>query len=146
VGDGRGRRKTSENIGKHRKTAGDDGRWWGTVGNDTMSSVLVLGSYLSGKFRKRRDGTTKCRPSSSSPRTDGLPRCEHWDLMRESPRPACAKCCYEMTIAGDRRMRENESVWEEETAVYSPDFCLLLLNSCGGAEGSNTQNIITHLR
>ena len=43
-------------------------------------------------------------------------------------------------------MRENESVWEEETAVYSPDFCLLLLNSCGGAEGSNTQNIITHLR
>ena len=43
-----------------------------------MSSVLVLGSCLSGKFRKRRDGTTKCRPSSSLPRTDGLPRCEHW--------------------------------------------------------------------
>ena len=42
-----------------------------------MLSVLVLGSYLSGKFRKRRDGTTKCRPSSSWPRTDGLPRCEH---------------------------------------------------------------------
>ena len=26
---------------------------------------MVLSSNLSGKFRKRRDGTTKCRPSSS---------------------------------------------------------------------------------
>jgi len=48
-------------------TTGDDGGWWGTVGDNTMSSVLVLGSYLSGKFWKRRDGTTKCRPSSSCP-------------------------------------------------------------------------------
>jgi len=29
-----------------------------------------LGSYLAGEFRKRRDGTTKCRPSV-------LPCCEH---------------------------------------------------------------------
>ena len=70
MGDGRGRRKTSENIGKRRGTTG-------TVGDDKMSSVLVLGSYLSGEFRKRRDGTTKCRPHSTWPRTDGLPRCEH---------------------------------------------------------------------
>jgi len=70
-------RATLENIRKQRKTTGDDGGWWGTVGDDTMLSVLVLGSYLSGKFWKRRDGTTKCRPSSSCPRTDGLPRCEH---------------------------------------------------------------------
>ena len=32
---------------------------WGTAG------AMVLSSNLSGKFRKRRDGTTKCRPSSS---------------------------------------------------------------------------------
>jgi len=50
-GDGRGRWKTAENIGKPRKTAGDDGG---------------------------RGGTIQCRPSSSWPRTDGLPRCEHW--------------------------------------------------------------------
>jgi len=97
MGDGRGRRKTSENIGKHRKTAGDGGGrhnvvrpspWLLLVGqiqkmtrrDDTMSSVLVLCSNLSGKFWKRRDGTTKCRPSSSWPMTDGLPRCEHWSL------------------------------------------------------------------
>ena len=52
MGDGRGRRKTSENRGGRQGTTGDDGGWWGTVGDDTMSSVLVLGSYLSGKFRK----------------------------------------------------------------------------------------------
>ena len=52
MGDGRGRRKTAENIGKQRKTAGDGGGRQRTVGDDKMSSVLVLGSYLSGKFRK----------------------------------------------------------------------------------------------
>jgi len=78
AGDDGGRQGTAENIGKHRKTAEDGGRRRGTTGDDTMSSVLVLGSYLSGKFWKRRDGTTKCRPFSSWPRTDGLPRCEHW--------------------------------------------------------------------
>ena len=30
-----------------------------------MPSVLVLGSYLSSKFRKSLDGTTQCRPSWS---------------------------------------------------------------------------------
>jgi len=59
MGDGRGRRKTSENIGKQRKTAEDD----------TMSSVLVLCSNLSGKFWKDR--------------TDGLPRCEHWFCFQD---------------------------------------------------------------
>ena len=58
AGDDGGRQGTAENIGKHRKTAEDGGGpqgttgRWGTVGDDTMSSVLVLGSYLSGKFRK----------------------------------------------------------------------------------------------
>ena len=55
MGDGRGRWKTSENSGRRRKTAGDhrdDGGRRGMVGDNTMSSVLVLGSYLSGKFRK----------------------------------------------------------------------------------------------
>jgi len=31
---------------------GNSGKRRGTVGDDTMSSVLVLGSYLSGKFGK----------------------------------------------------------------------------------------------
>ena len=74
---------TAENIGGRRGTIEDDGGRWGTVGDDIMSSVLVLGSYLSGKFRKRRDGTTKCRPPW--PRTDGLPRCEHCDVGAPLP-------------------------------------------------------------
>ena len=104
MGDGGKHRKTAENSGRRRGTTGDDGGRRGMVGDgggqhnvvrpgpgllpvgqvqkmtgrdDTMSSVLVLCSNLSGKFWKRRDGTTKCRPSSSCPRTDGLPRCEH---------------------------------------------------------------------
>jgi len=87
-------RKTAENSGRRRGTTGDDGGRRGMVGDgggqhnvvrpgpglllvgqvqkvtgrdDTMSSVLVLCSNLSRKFWKRRDGTTKCRPSSSCP-------------------------------------------------------------------------------
>jgi len=107
AGDDGGRRGKAENIGKQRKTAGDGGGRQRTAGDDggrhnvvrpgpwlllvgqvrkmtgrddTMSSVLVPCFNLSGKFWKRRDGTTKCRPSSSWPRTDGLPRCEHWPI------------------------------------------------------------------
>jgi len=83
-------RKTAENSGRRRGTAGDDGTAGDGGGqhnvvrpgpglllvgqvqkmtgrDDTMSSVLVLCSNLSGKFWKRRDGTTKFRPSSSCP-------------------------------------------------------------------------------
>ena len=82
VGDGQGRRKTAGNNRKLRKMAEDGrGRWTvgdgpslGCVGqvpektgrDDRMPSVLVFDSDLSGNFRKRPDGTTKCRPSSSS--------------------------------------------------------------------------------
>ena len=59
AGDGGKKRKSTENSGRRRGTAGDDG-------DDTISSVLVPEFLLSGKFRKRRDGTTECRPSSSS--------------------------------------------------------------------------------
>jgi len=62
-------RKTTENNGKQRKTAGDGRGRWETVGDgpslgcvgqvpektgrdDSMPSVLVLDSYLSGNFRK----------------------------------------------------------------------------------------------
>ena len=58
AGDGGKKRKTTENSGRRRGTAGDDG-------DDTISSVLVPEFFLSGQFRKRRDGTTECRPSSS---------------------------------------------------------------------------------
>ena len=61
MGDGwrrRKKRETTENSGRRRGTAGDDG-------DDTISSILVPEFFLSGKFRKRRDGTTECRPSSS---------------------------------------------------------------------------------
>jgi len=69
VEDGGGRRGTAENSGKQRKTAEDgrgqcetvgDGPSLGCVGqvpektgrDDSMPSVLVLDSYLSGNFRK----------------------------------------------------------------------------------------------
>ena len=55
AGDGRGRQGTAENSGKQRKTAEDGGGRWGTV----------LHSDVWGKFQKRPDGTTECRPSSS---------------------------------------------------------------------------------
>ena len=64
--DGGGWRKTAENSGRRPKTARDGkGRPGkvGTAGDDKMSSVLVLRSYLSGKFRKRRNWTTQSRPS-----------------------------------------------------------------------------------
>lgn len=87
MGDGGGWRGTAENIGKYWKTGEESGRGqrttdhdggrWGTVGDDTMSSVLVLGSYLSDKFRKRWDWMTKCRSSLSLPRPDGPSRCKH---------------------------------------------------------------------
>jgi len=80
AGDGGKQAKTSENSGRQRETAGkteDNGGRWVTVGDDTMPPTLIVTSYLSGKFRKRRDGTMKYWPSSSLPRTDGLPRCEH---------------------------------------------------------------------
>ena len=67
-GDGGGRQATGEKSVKQRKTAGDGGGRRGTTGDDgddTISSVLIPEFFLSGKFRKRRDGTTKCRPSSS---------------------------------------------------------------------------------
>jgi len=107
VGDGRGRRKTSENIGRRR------GRW-GTVGDDTMSSVLVLGSYLSGKSRKRRDGTTKFRPSSSWPRTDGLPPCEHcFSLVSPEIRH------FERAYRGYHRRLSSLSLWRSETVEFA---------------------------
>ena len=83
MGDGRGRQGTAGDGGKQRKTAGDgSGRWemvgdgplLGCVGqvlektgrDDRMLSVLGFDSYLSENLRKRPDGRTKCRPSSSS--------------------------------------------------------------------------------
>jgi len=51
TGDGGKQRETSENSGTRRGTTEDGGG---------------------------RRGTTQCRPSSSWPRADGLPRCEHW--------------------------------------------------------------------
>jgi len=83
AGDGRGRRKTAENNGKQRKMAGDGRGRWETVGDgpslgcvgrvpektgrdDSMQSVLVLYSYLSGNFRKWRDGTTNCPVANTS--------------------------------------------------------------------------------
>jgi len=61
--------KISEDGGRWQVATGDDGGTWGMVGDDTMLSVLVLGSYLPGKFRKRRDGTTKFPPSWALTRT-----------------------------------------------------------------------------
>ena len=64
VEDGGG---TTEKSGKQRKTTEDGGRRRGTAGDDgddTISFVLVPEFFLSGKFRKIRDGTTECRPSS----------------------------------------------------------------------------------
>jgi len=56
AGDGGKQRETTENSGRRRKTAGDGMGRWGTA----------LHSDVWGKFRKRPDGTTECRPSSSS--------------------------------------------------------------------------------
>ena len=69
AGDDGGRQETAEKSGKQRKTAENGGRRRGRAGDDgddTISSVVVPEFFLSGKFRKRRDGTTECRPSSSS--------------------------------------------------------------------------------
>ena len=56
--DDRRRRGRARDDGRRWRTAGDGGGRSGTAGDDKMSSVFVLRSYLSGKFRKRRDGTT----------------------------------------------------------------------------------------
>ena len=48
-------RRTAEDGGVRHRTAGDDGGWWGTV----------LHSDVWGKFQKRLDETTECRPSST---------------------------------------------------------------------------------
>jgi len=52
VEDGRGWWETAGDGGGRWVTVDDDRALWVTVGDDTMSSVLVIGSYLSGKFRK----------------------------------------------------------------------------------------------
>jgi len=55
VGDGRCLCRTVGGGGNGEgrlKTAGDGGGLQVMTRDDTMSSVLVLGSYLSGKFRK----------------------------------------------------------------------------------------------
>jgi len=67
-----------------------------------MSSVLVLPSYLWGKFRKRLDGTVQCRPSCSWPRTDGLPRCEHCSGPPSPPGPRPHPASHPLLI-GDAR-------------------------------------------
>ena len=58
AGDDGGWGKTAENIAKQWKTVGHSGgpqeygTWWRMVGDNTMSSIPVIGSGLSGKFRK----------------------------------------------------------------------------------------------
>ena len=68
-------------IGGPRVTAGDGGGLQGTAGDSKMVNVrnfsrgheaLVLDGELQGKLEKGPGGTTKCRPSSSWPRTDGM--------------------------------------------------------------------------
>ena len=59
---------TAEKSGKRRKTAEDGGGWRGTAGDDgddRISSVLGREFFSLGKLKKRRDGTTECPPSSS---------------------------------------------------------------------------------
>jgi len=53
-------------------------RMAGMAGDDTMSSALVLRSYLSGKLRKRLDWMTQSRRPRSWRSTDALPRWEPW--------------------------------------------------------------------
>jgi len=105
AGDDGGRQGTAENSGKHRKTAEDGGGPRGTVGDDTMPSVLVLGSYLSSKFRKLLDGTTQCRPSWSFVLTcrasfgkDGTGR---RNVVRPSPGPGRTDCPVANTAYGE---------------------------------------------
>jgi len=86
-------RKTVEHGGRRKGTAGDDEGRWEMVGEDTILSILVLGLYLSGRFRKRQDRTMKFPPCSSLPRKDRLPYCEH--CQKENPvscaRDSCSK-------------------------------------------------------
>ena len=64
-GGGRqGRQGTAENSGRRRRTAGDGGGRHGTAGDGRGRWGTVLHSDVWGKFQKRPDGTTECRPSS----------------------------------------------------------------------------------
>ena len=68
AGDDGGRQAMAEKSVKRRKTAEDGGRRRGTTGDDgddTISSILAPEFCLSGKFRKRQDGTTEGSLSSS---------------------------------------------------------------------------------
>ena len=64
-----GKRAGQEGIEQDRtgqdRTGRDETGRDGTGRDDTMPSIFVPNSYLSGNLRKRRDGTTKCRRSSS---------------------------------------------------------------------------------
>jgi len=118
MGDGRGRRKTSENSGKQRKTAGDHRGRRGMVGDGggrhnvvrPGPGLLLVGQVLEKSGRDDEMSSVLV-----------LPRCEHWI---------------------------SKQVSEEYTAVssfYTLSFSLLLASLLQSAPHNNIHNIWSNI-
>jgi len=68
VGDGRGRQKTAENMGKQRKTTGDGGARWGTTQCHPSWFLALTCLASSGKDGTGRRNVVRPRPGPG--RTD----------------------------------------------------------------------------